>query len=180
MNTRATYSVRKFVANFHSLNLIWKIVLPSRFMVEAYNGDARHEPLPIVYDSTNSNLYLPLSIADFSDAIFCSKVTTLDEDGISAKLFKGLSSHSLHVLLQIYNSVRDAAVVPPDWSSKIILPIIKPGKTKKSTSFYHLIALTFVTCKIFERMISRRTTNHLLHKRRLSNRYLSFLPFRDS
>ena len=140
--------------------------------MDAYSGGVHNEPLPIDYDSANPNLNLSFSISELGDAIRRTKITTSGEDKISAKLFKGLDSHSQNVLLQVYNSIWEAAAVPLDWSSAVILPNIKPGKTKKCTSSYCPIALTSVTCKIFERMISRRITNHLLYKRLFSHSHL--------
>ena len=141
---------------------IFIVIAQTNLFVQMHSREECHEPMPIAYYTKESNLNSPFWISELTDTIHSTKVTTWVEDGISEKLFKGLSSHSLNVLLQVYNSLWEAAVVLPDWSSAVILPIIKPGKSKKTTFSYWPIAFTFVVCKIFERMISCHIINQPL------------------
>lgn len=91
-----------------------------------------------------------------------------------------MNENSLKHLLQIYNSIWSSGNIPPSWTSAIVLPILKPGKQKKEVTSYRPIALTSVTCKICERIIASRISNHILENNILNHRHLGFQTFRDS
>lgn len=95
-----------------------------------FSGEYDQEPIPLTYGSdVESQINRPFTVAKFKDAIRCTKISITGADKISATLFKGLNDHSLECLLHIFN-IWLTGDIPPAWSPAVILPILKPGKSK--------------------------------------------------
>ena len=147
---------------------------------DVFSTHGGHDPLPLSYGSAgNTQLNQPFSLNELDYAINHTKVTTPGEDKISAKLFKGLNTHARKLLLQVYNQIWTSCDLPQSWTSAIIMPILKPGKQSRNPLSYRPIALTSVTCKICEKIISRRISLFLTQNLLIAPNHLGFLPFRD-
>ena len=161
--------------------LISDASIQSEILVDHFSAGVSLEPLPLDFSENEPNqLNTSFSLFELQDAIRRTKNTTPGEDKISANFFKGLSEHSQMLLLQLYNESWQTGKIPDDWKSAIIIPICKPGKSRRQLASYRPIALTSVMCKICERMIVRRLYTHLTSQKIIDPRILGFLPFRDS
>lgn len=148
---------------------------------DRFAGVSDRFPFPVTFGVDPPwELNQPFSAPELLCAVQRSRVTSPGPDKVSARFFKGLSAHSLDVLLQVYNESWASGNLPADWTLATVLPILKPGKPPNLASSYRPIALTSVTAKLCERMIVGRLTKFLVTKKLLHANHLGFLPFRDS
>ena len=164
----------------HNGSLIYDAVHQAEIFADHYSNVVNHVPIPMVYGpEETSALNKPFTIDELTEAINKTKNSAPGEDGIRAVLFKGLDDHSRLLLLHVYNDIWNNGDIPKDWSTAIVLPLLKPGKPAKNPSSYRPIALTSVMAKICERMIAKRLNDYILNQRILHPRHFGFVNFRD-
>ncbi|ESN99665.1 hypothetical protein HELRODRAFT_128414, partial [Helobdella robusta] len=73
-------------------------------------------------------------------------------DQITYNMPKNLPQISLISLLDAFNFTWCNYSVPEEWGKAIIIPILKPGKSKEDPSNYRPISLTNTICKTFEKI----------------------------
>lgn len=77
-------------------------------------------------------------------------------DPISYRMIKHFPQCTIENLLALYNECWSQGVVPVDWKSAEVIPILKPGKPAKKPDSYRPIALTPHLGKLYERIIKAR------------------------
>ena len=87
------------------------------------------------------------------------KTNSVGSDGISNSMLINLPYNALKLLLTIFQICWKTRNVPSIWKESIIVPIHKVGKNQSDPNNYRPIALTSVTCKLFEKIIMKRLTH---------------------
>ena len=81
-------------------------------------------------------------------------------DGLHPMILKNLAEVIAEPLCCIYNSTLLNGKLPSDWKKAIISPRFKGGDRKKPES-YRPISLTCISCKVLEKIITRRMHDYL-------------------
>ena len=87
-------------------------------------------------------------------------------------MFKHLSNRCQDIILNLFNRIWEKGLIPQAWKHALIIPILKPNKSKSDPASYRPIALTSNLCKLMERMVVTRL-NWFLEKYNLLNRFQS-------
>lgn len=108
----------------------------------------------------------PLASLNCFDSPFSLNELLLALDGLSdsAPGIDGIpysfiikSSEKCHkIFLELVNHFFDYGIVPIEWKSQIVIPILKPGKDPSDPNSYRPIALSSVLAKITEHLIKHR------------------------
>jgi hypothetical protein len=72
-------------------------------------------------------------------------------------------------LLRLFNRIFRNHVFPSEWRKSFLIPILKRGKDPKNPQNYRPISLTNCSCKVLEKMVSKRLIWFLEDKKILSN-----------
>lgn len=108
----------------------------------------------------------PFKFHELQAALLHKKNTSPGPDFISYKVIQSLPDYVKKILLVIYNKLWDNGLVPTDWKSQYVVPILKPHKDANSVDAYRPISLTSCFAKCFETMLKNRLDwfieNHLL------------------
>ena len=102
------------------------------------------------------------------------KNKTPGPDNIPLLFLKEMNNNSKLKLLSIFNKIWEEQVYAKIWSTAIVIPILKPGKSKYELDSYRPIALTCIMCKVMEKMITYRLNQHLEQNGFLSNAQCGF------
>ena len=97
---------------------------------QKYEEKAKKEHLD--FDADNSENYNVLTMRELCDALKKSHDTATGPDEIHYQLLKYLPRDSLMVLLDIFNDIWASGEIPECWKEATVIPIPKPGKTKKT------------------------------------------------
>ena len=98
---------------------------------QKYDEKAKKEHLD--FDADNSENYdVPFTMRELCDALKKSHDTATGPDEIHYQLLKYLPRDSLMVLLDIFNDIWASGEIPECWKEATVIPIPKPGKTKKN------------------------------------------------
>ena len=84
-----------------------------------------------------------------------------------------------HPLKVIFTKSLEYSVVPQDWRDANVTPIFKKG-AKDQPGNYRPVSLTSVVCKIFEKVIKNKLSNHLIEQKLLSPHQFGFIPGRNT
>ena len=77
----------------------------------------------------------------------------LGHDGISPVMLKHMGPSGIAFLTKIFNQVINTAIIPSNWKTGRIIPILKPGKPADEGKSYRPITLLSPAIKILERII---------------------------
>ncbi len=81
----------------------------------------------------------------------------------------------LQPLTDLFNKSLTAVVMPGVWEAAVVCPIFKKGE-KEDVANYHLVNLTSVMCKVFERISKRIILSFLRECNAITGCQLGFLP----
>ena len=104
---------------------------------------------------------LDLKMSELSKALKKCKNTAPGKDMLSYEMFRNLSSLGKEFLLRFFNIIWQKGLVPCSWRHGIVVPILKPNKSRCDPVSYRPITLTSNLCKLMERIITSRLTWYL-------------------
>ena len=113
-------------------------------------------------------------------AISRSGSTSVGPDRVHYDFLRHMTDLQLQQLLKMYNYIWTHDVFPTSWRHSYVVPILKPGKNPDLVSSYRPIQLTSCTCKIMERMISKRLSWCIERYELLSKYQCAFRPRRST
>ena len=117
----------------------------------------RVEASPVLFpDDDGSDYNVPITRAEFDDALKQCSNTAAGEDGIHYRMLKHLPDVSTCFLLSLFNRIWSEDSFPHQWQTAIVLPFLKAGKNPLVPSNYRPIALTSCLCKLLEKIINSR------------------------
>ncbi|KAM7282844.1 hypothetical protein ISCGN_000073 [Ixodes scapularis] len=82
-------------------------------------------------------------------------------DGVTNAALRNLDESAHPDLLAHLNEAWRSAVLPPEWRTATVVPVLKPGKPADQLSSYRPIALTSCVGKLLERIVMCRLVHHL-------------------
>lgn len=154
-------------AKAHSIENLDDVFLTKRQQIMELYGDVCMKKIDF-----NSSLDDEFKYFEMKVAINNSKNTTPGKDMISYQMLKKLPVKALEILLEVINRIWNEGVLPKQWKTAVVLPLVKPGKDKTKPSSYRPIALTSTICKVMEKMIVKRL-NYILEKREILTTFQS-------
>lgn len=110
----------------------------------------------IPVNSNNSYLIKPFTIQELNSALKTHKNTACGLDSISYKMLSTLNTKNIIIFLEILNALWELSIIPKDWKTDCLIPILKPDKEINNEDLYRPIALTSCVSKIFEKLIKHR------------------------
>lgn len=125
-------------------------------------------------NSGNNFLLEQFTLEELKSAIVSRRDTSAGLDGLSYILFKKLNDTSLLVLLKLFNLLWQNNIVPEQWKTDCLIPILKPNKQKSQPDSYRPIALTSCAGKIFEQLLKQRLEFYVENNRLLPNNQFGF------
>ncbi|KAK3102286.1 hypothetical protein FSP39_010211 [Pinctada imbricata] len=100
-------------------------------------------------------------------------------DQVHPKVLYELANVIDQPLCMIFNSSFTTGIVPDGWKSGQISALFKKGDTK-SASNYRPVSHTSVICKIMEKLIRKRITDHMDSNDLFSNHHFGFISGRST
>lgn len=136
----------------------------------------RTESLPLDLSSTNEEWFnKEFTFSELESSLYSfKKQKSPGPDNIPLLFLQKLKQEDKNKLLSIFNKIWIEQTFPSLWSSAVIIPLLKPGKNRLQLSSYRPIALTCITCKVIEKMISSRLLNYLEGKDYFTNYQCGF------
>lgn len=117
----------------------------------------------IIPESTS---YFPSLIGHELDKPFVMKELSLvlddlsdsapGSDGIPYSFLVKSSSSAKIFFLNTVNYIFLSGIIPVEWKSQTVLPLLKPGKDPSNPSSYRPIALSSTMCKVMEHLVKNR------------------------
>lgn len=162
--------MRKFNKKPKTNNNTTNTDLISSFLMK-YTPDTVEHPLDLCEQYTTAsnvnNLTNPFSLAELNAAISSRRDTVCGLDGIPYKMIKCASTDVRKLILDIYNSLWINNLIPTQWKTDCLIPVLKPFKDKDNHESYRPITLTSCMGKIFEQLLKQRLEfyierNHIL------------------
>lgn len=100
-------------------------------------------------------------------------------DGLKVDISEQAILHDTKTFLALYNKCWQLEYFPKDWKEAVVIVLRKPGKdTYTHPKSYRPIGLLPIMGKVFEKMLVRRLTHHLVP--RISPRQFGFTPQRST
>ena len=128
---------------------------------EVYHPD--HEAFFIEHEEDEAKLNLGEEIAN-GEVEWAIKYTPNKSPGldkVDALLVQKAGQTAFFRICEIFNAALRMGYFPAAWKIAVIVVILKPGKDPTSIGSYRPISLLNVLGKIFEKIVSRRLSNHL-------------------
>ncbi|KAI5754616.1 hypothetical protein M8J77_010061 [Diaphorina citri] len=128
------------------------------------------ESTPVEFDFSFTEEYnSPLTLPELSSVLATCKSKAAGPDGISFVLIKNLPLAALEKLLVFFNIIWRLGVFPKRWGEALIVPILKPGKSRLLSSSYRPISLLNCLGKLLEKIVNKRLfwtleNKHLLNQ----------------
>jgi len=98
-------------------------------------------------------------------------------DNIKAIALEHVSITTKYFMLTLFNAIWRSGRVPEIWRHAIVVPILKPGKSRHDPENYRLISLTNVICKVMEKIVPRRFMWYLESNSKISNFQYGFRKY---
>lgn len=120
-----------------------------------------------VTTSSNSFLVESFTLEELKAAIKSRKDSACGLDCLSYKMFKLLDTNNMKLFLNLLNSLWCHSMIPEQWKTDCLVPILKPGKDINVADSYRPITLSSCVGKLFEQLIKQRLEffierNHIL------------------
>lgn len=131
-------------------------------------------PLPPSFLSSSDCFDQPFSLSELSLALDGLTDSAPGIDGIPYSFLAKSSEKCKRIYLDLVNYFFDFGIVPDQWKSQIIIPILKPGKDPSDPSSRRPIALSSVLCKITEHLIKHRLEWFVENNSMLANTQFGF------
>ena len=123
----------------------------------------------------------PLTMKELSAALLDIKDNKAPgEDKVQNIMLKNLPNRSLKFMLDLFNKIWQEGIIPTQWKTSIIIPILKDGKPKNETSSYRPVALSSSICKLMEKIINARLLWYLEKFQKISPQQFGFRPKRST
>ena len=117
----------------------------------------RAEASPVLFPNDDGSDYnVPITRAEFNEALKQCSNTAAGEDGIHYQMLKHLPDVTIDFLLSLFNRIWSEDSFPHQWLTAIVLPFLKAGKDPLLPNHYRPIALTSCLCKLLEKIINAR------------------------
>lgn len=131
-------------------------------------------PCPYPIMQNNNRFDQPFSLSELKCALRGLRDSSPGEDGIPYSFLTHLGSAGENFFLDLLNTVFTSGLVPQQWRSQIVIPLLKPGKDPSIASSYRPIALSSTLSKILEHLIKNRLEWIVESKGILSNSQFGF------
>lgn len=141
-----------------------------------HNKNIVNKTINYELNSTTKLLEEDITLFEFQSTLHSLKGKTPGFDKISYPILKHLPPNTSQHLIRLFNSILNTGVIPQQWKTSTIIPILKPNKDKTSVNSYRPISLIPCTSKILEKIIATRITWALLKNKHLSNHQVAFKP----
>ena len=102
-------------------------------------------------EDTNSFYNMCFNIYELEFALSKSKGLSAGSDNVCYDMIKNLSLESKYDLLNIYNTIWNIGEFPKNWTTALVIPILKPNSNPQDPNGYRPISLTSCLCKVFEK-----------------------------
>lgn len=131
------------------------------FRTHKENFEQEHKPIFNKRRNSTSVLNVPFKLSELKKALRKCKNTAPGKDMICYEMFRHMSASSQEHVLKFFNLLWHHGFLPSSWRHALIVPILKPNKSKNEPASYRPIALTSNFCKLFERILVCRLTWYL-------------------
>lgn len=158
--------------------LVWKLIKRFRGSFNSCDVSAndpsswlegfsnKMSPPSVPYFDAFPSLSGPLTSHDNFDSSFSSDELRLaldglvdsspGMDGIPYSFIKNATDECKEYFLMLINIFFENGIVPEQWKTQVVIPILKPGKSPSDPNSYRPIALSPVLSKVVEHMIKNR------------------------
>lgn len=107
--------------------------------------------------ASNSDFLIePFSLDELISAIRSRRDSAFGLDGIPYRMLKQLNKQSLYEILKVFNLLWKYSLIPDDWKTDCVVPILKPNKSPNDPNSYRPIALNSCVGKVFEQLLKQR------------------------
>lgn len=129
--------------------------------LKKYTPDSVEGPfqsIPHVVKASGCYEYLinPFSLQELKSAISSRRDSAFGLDGIPYKMLKNVSIKALSDILSVYNLLWQEMIIPNEWKTDCLIPVLKPNKVRHKAESYRPVALTSCMGKTFEQLIKQR------------------------
>lgn len=121
--------------------------------VERPNQSIPHEVLTSAH---YEYLIYPFSLQELKSAISSRRDSAFGLDGIPYKMLKNVSIEALSNILRVFNLLWQKMIIPNEWKTDCLIPVLKPNKVRNKAESYRPVALTSCMGKTFEQLIKQR------------------------
>lgn len=142
-----------------------------------YTSDSPNFVTDVINSSINRDnefLIKPFTLCEFNSALNSRRDTAFGLDHIPYKLLKSLSLTDKKIILDIFNFLWSSDIIPYEWKSDCLIPILKPGKDSNNYNSYRPIALTSCVGKVFEQLLKQRLEFYIESKKILPSNQFGF------
>lgn len=160
-----------FTAQADVLGLHFQQVSSSSQYTERFLRKKREAEKSIINVSGGSRekYNVPFSFEELMRALYNCKSSAPGPYQIHYFMIRHMHSSTLDLLLILFNRIWLEGFFSAAWTTAIIVPLLKPGKSPNCPTSYRPIALTSCLCKHFDRIIGARLMyvlehNHILDK----------------
>lgn len=101
-------------------------------------------------------LLVPFTYAELKKGIKNAANSAPGKDGIHYQMIENLPDIAIRKLLQIFNQIWMNDTLIEDWTTQIVVPILKPDKDKEKATSYRPISLSSCIGKTLERLVKNR------------------------
>lgn len=131
-------------------------------------------PPEVVCDCGKHDGQQYFSIHDLQTVLKQGKDTAPGADDVNYSAIRKLPFNAQVTLVQIYNQIYEAGVIPESWKVFKIIPILKPEKPADDSKSYRPIALASCFRKTYESMIKEKLEWYLEHNNILPDTICGF------
>lgn len=134
-------------------------------------------------NTNSSSTYIKeFSVHEVSEIIknLPTKRTALGPDGISYIMIKHLTPDVIKVFTKYLNVCYGQGRFPEEWKRSHVVPIPKPGKSRRCADNYRPISLTCHLSKVFEKLLKKRLEYHLERNKVIPNVQSGFRRHRST
>jgi hypothetical protein len=153
----------------------------NKYFASVFTKDVEGEE--VEYENLNFNQELSdfdITDNDIEEAIDQLKVGKAPGlDGFSSTLIKNLKEVLIKPLKIIFKDSLQKGEVPSQWKVAKVIPIFKKG-SKGDPANYRPVSLTCIICKLLERIVRKKITEHLVEQKLLKDSQHGFMDNRST
>lgn len=109
-----------------------------------------------IYNNQNSWLTAPFSLIELNHCLKNSNNFAPGLDNIQYSMLYNLAPSAKYLLLDTINDVFKQGIFIPEWSTQVVIPILKSEKDPNKAESYRPIALSSCISKTYERLLKIR------------------------
>lgn len=133
-----------------------------------------NNPINFSFSSHHHHFDSPFTLKELKIILSSVKDSAPGIDGIPYSFLVNSMDFTLEYILKIYNFIFNTGVIPQDWKTQLVIPILKPGKDPSSHLSFRPIALSSILSKLFEHLIKNRLEYYVENRNILSQYQLGF------